>query len=74
MGSSDEVAIDSTTLSEAVGMGVTPGVADGPGDDGGLAFCGGLTTVGGGPVIEPFSFSRDSLVGLGKLGVLGCFA
>ena len=74
MGSSDEVAIDSTTLSEAVGMGVTPGVADGLDDGGGLAFCCGLATAGGGLAIEPFSLSRGSLVGLGKLGVLGCFA
>ena len=55
-------------------MGVTPGVADGLDDGGGLAFCCGLATAGGGLAIEPFSLSRGSLVGLGKLGVLGCFA
>ena len=53
-------------------MGVTLGVADGLGDGGGLAFCGGLTTDGAGLAAWLFSFSKGSVVSLGKLGVLGC--
>src|SRR5947208_9776229 len=69
VGLCNEVAIDSEILAEYAGVAVALGLADGPGEGGGLAFCGGLTTAGGGVAISIFSFSEGSGVSLGKRGI-----
>src|SRR5207237_10802112 len=77
VGFCDEVAINSGMLSECAGRGVERGLEDGLGlaDElgvgSGLRFCGSLTIAGGGVVISTFSFSKGSLVSLGKPGIFG---
>src|SRR5947207_16016580 len=71
VGLCNEVAIDSEILAECVGGAVARGLADGVGEGGGLAFCGGLTTAGGGVVVWTFSFSEGSLVSSGKRCIFG---
>jgi len=77
VGFCDEVAINSGMLSECAGPAVELGLEDGLGlaDElgvgSGLRFCGSLTIAGGGVVISTFSFSKGSLVSLGKPGIFG---
>src|SRR5437764_8602270 len=69
----NEMAMESDTIAECPGVvaGVVVGLGEWLGEGGGLAFCGGLTTAGGGVVISTFSFSEGSLVRSGKRGIFG---
>src|SRR5207245_6884652 len=49
------------------------GLGEGLGDDGALAFCGGIIAVGGGVIISTFSFSEGSVVRSGKCGIFCSF-
>src|SRR6266480_5145811 len=69
VGFCNEVTIDSKILAECAGVAVALGLADGLGEGGGWAFCGGLTTAGDGVVISTFSFSEGSVVSWGKRGI-----
>src|SRR4051812_37681758 len=73
VGLCNEMAMDSDTIAECPGVvaGVVVGLGEGLGEGGGLAFCGGLTTAGGGVVVSTFSFSEGSLVSSGKRCIFG---
>src|SRR5205807_6935615 len=77
IGVCNEVAIDSDIIVECVGVvaaaTVELGIGEGLGDDGALAFCGGIIAVGGGVIISTFSFSEGSVVRSGKCGIFCSF-